>query len=229
MPRFVFLTLLLLCYTLQAQDMSKVHFVRASGEATIKAKPDRAQISIGVTTRGATAQAAAAQNASETAQVLQAVKGALGKSGDVKTTGYSIAPQYDYSNGHAPKLTGYETNNTVLVTEDDLSALGNIIDAATGSGATNINGIAFMLRDDTAVREKALEEAALRAKANAETIARALNVRVVGLLQAEPNEMPAVQPRPMAMMAARVPPATTPIESGDLDIHANVSVVLEVQ
>jgi len=220
----------MLSLTMQAQEISKVHFVRASGEVTIKAKPDRAQISIGVTTQAHTAQEASTQNANETTQVLDAIKRALGKNGEVKTTGYSISPQYDYSNGHAPKITGYQANNTVLVTDDDLSSLGSVIDSATGSGANNVNGISFTLRDDTAVRAQALQEAALRARANAETIARALNLRVTGVLQAEPTEMPVVQPRPMPMMSAMAKTAApTPIESGDIDIHANVTVVLEVQ
>lgn len=216
-------------FSAYAQDLSKVHFVRASGEATVTAKPDRAQISIGVVTRAPTAQAASAQNAQETMQVIQSLKSALGTNGNVRTTGYSISPQFDYSNqGHPPKVTGYEASNTVLVTEDDLPALGKVIDAATSAGANNINGISFMLRDDTAIRQKALVEATEKARANAETIARALNLHVTGVLQAEPTEMPVFHPMPTAMLAsAKAMP--TPIESGSLDVNARVTVVLQVE
>jgi uncharacterized protein len=212
-----------------AQDVSKVHFVKASGEATLTAKPDRAQITIGVVTRAATAQAAAAQNATETAQVIDSLKHSLGKSGDIRTTGYSISPQYDYSNGHPPKLTGYEASNSVLVTDDDLSTLANVIDAATASGANNINGISFTLRDETAVRQKALVEATDRARANAETIAHALNLHVTGVLQAEPTEMPVIRPMPMMAQAVQAKALPTPMEAGNLDITARVTVVLQVE
>jgi hypothetical protein len=230
MRRILILLVLPVC-SVCAQDISKVHFVRASGEATVTAKPDRAQISIGVVTRAATAQAASAQNATETTQVIDSLKSALGTNGEIKTTGYSISPQYDYSNqGHPPRVTGYEASNTVLVTDDDLSTLGKIIDAATSSGANNINGISFMLRDETPIRQKALTEATERARANAETIARALNLHVTGVLQAEPTEMPTFRPMPVAepmMAVAKAVP--TPIEAGNLNVNARVTVVLQVE
>ena len=227
--RPIFLLFVLALFPLYGQDMSKVHFVRASGEATVTAKPDRAQISIGVVTHAATAQAAAAQNAEETTQVIHSLKSALGANGDVKTTAYSISPQYDYGNqGHPPKLAGYEASNTVLATEDDLSSLGKVIDAATSSGANNINGISFTLRDENPVKQKALVEATDRARANAETIARALNLHVTGVLQAEPTEMPVFRPMPMAMQA-KIAAVATPIEAGNLDVSARVTVVLQVE
>ncbi|MBV8551505.1 MAG: SIMPL domain-containing protein [Acidobacteriaceae bacterium] len=231
MARAPFATLLLISCTIHAQDVSKAHFVRASGEATITAAPDRAQLSIAVTTRAATAQAASSQNASETARVIEALKHTLGRSGEVKTTGYSVSPQYKYAPGHSPELIGYETTNTVLVTTDELSSVGNIIDAATASGANTINGVSYTLRDDSEVRAKALSEATLKAKSNAEAIARALGVHVVGVLQAEPTQLPIVRPLPMQAMKASpmAEPAATPIEAGNLDIHATVTVVLEIQ
>ena len=145
----------------------------------------------------------------------------------VKTSNYSLAPQYDYTNGHAARLTGYDANNTVLVTVDDLPLLGKIIDSATTSGANSITGISFTLKDDTGVREQALRQAAIKARSNAETIARALNVQVVGILQAEPNDAtvgPIMRPMMMAMRKAE----PTPIETGNLEVHATVTVTLEV-
>jgi uncharacterized protein len=213
-----------------AQVPERVHFVRASGDATVTAKPDRAEITIGVTTRANTAAEASARNASQSTEVLKAMETALGSAGKVKTTGFSINAQYDYSNNHAPKLTGYECSNTVLVTVDDLSRVGKVIDAATASGANNINGIAFTLRDDSGPRAEALAAAAVKARANAEAIAKALNLRVGAVLQAQPEETPNVVRPAFAMRAMSVSaaPAPTPIEAGDLTIHAAVTVTLEV-
>ncbi len=230
MPRLFLCLFVLLASLLAAQDSPRPHFVRASGEAIISAKPDRAEVTIAVSTRAPTAQAASTQNASESLRVLSSIKQALGSGGQVKTSGYSLAPQFDYSNGHAPRLTGYEASNSVIVTVDELSLLGKVIDAATASGANNVNGISFTLRDSSAVREQALAEAAIRARANAEALAKALQVQVIGLLEAEPTETPVIRPlaksfraAPMAMQAA------TPIEAGDLDIRATVTVTLQVR
>jgi uncharacterized protein YggE len=232
MLRFSPFLMLLLASVLPAQESPRPHFVRASGEAVIHAKPDRAEVTIGVSSRANSAQAAASKNADESSQVQSAIKQALGSGGEVKTSGYSLSPQYDYSNGHAPRLTGYEANNTVTVTVDQLSLLGKVIDAATGTGATNINGVSFTLKDDSAVRQRALSEAATKARANAEALARALDVHVLGLLTAEPTEMPVVRPLAksfQAAPAAMAMRAETPIEAGDVDVRATVTVTLEVR
>ena len=226
------LALALLIPTMSAaQDLAKVHFVRATGEATITARPDRAQISIGVINQAPTAQAASAANATQTTQVIDAIKRTLGAGGELKTNGYSISPQYQYTNGRAPKITGYQASNTVLIIVNDLSLLGKVIDAASDSGANNINGISFSLKDDTDARNRALSEATQKARSAAEAIAKALNAHVVGVLQAETSEVPTFRPlgasfRAMAKDAAVAP---TPIEAGDLDIHATVTVTLELQ
>jgi len=213
----------------QTSEARRPPFVRASGEATVTAKPDRAQVTIGVASRASTASAAATQNAEDSTKLMAAIKQALGNGGDVKTSGYSLSPQYEYPQNHVPKLSGYEDSNTVTVTVDDLPRVGKVIDAATSTGATNINGISFLLKDDTAVRKQALVEAAKQARANGEALAGALGLEVVGVLEAEPTEVPIVRPKTMALMTARAaaPSAPTPVEAGELDIRASVTVVLQ--
>jgi len=213
----------------QTQPPERPHFVRASGEAVISAKPDRAQINIGVASQAPTAQAASAQNAEESTKVIAAIKQALGSAGSVKTSGYSLAPRYEYPQNHAPRLIGYEASNAVEVNVDELPLLGKVIDAATQAGANNINGVSFTLRDDAAVREQALSEAAKKARANAEALARALNLQPGAVLEAEPSEVPVVRPRPVGFVAMKAQAApATPVEAGDLDIRATVTVTLEV-
>jgi uncharacterized protein YggE len=234
LPRVTMVLLTSCCLAAAAQgSAAKVHFIRASGEATVHAKPDRVQISIGVVTQAPTAQAASAQNATQTSAVLDAVKRGLGSSGEIKTSGYSISPQYQYTNGRPPKITGYQASNTVLTTVNDLSLTGKVIDAANEAGANDITGISFSLRDDNAIRAQALAEAALKARSAAEAIAKALNVHIVAVLEADTTEAPIVRPmnKAFAMMAEGAPPprAPTPIEPGDLDVRASVTVSFEVQ
>jgi uncharacterized protein len=233
MLRSVVCPTVLLAAAMSAQEPPKLgHIVRASGEATVTAKPDRAQVTIAVLTQASTAQAASAKNATQTTQVLDAVKRALGANRQITTSGYSISPDFQYSKEGSPaKIIGYSASNTVLVTVDDLSVVGKIIDSATSAGANNINNIAFMLRNDEPVRAQALAEAAGRARASAEAIAKALNLHVVGIISAEATEAPTVRPlfaqaRATAEVHAGAP---TPVEPGTLDIHAGVVVTLQVQ
>ena len=214
----------------QAQDVANVHFIKASGVATIKVKPDQAEISIGVVTQAASAQAASAQNAAQTAATLAAVKNALGTLGEIQTSGYSVSPQFEYRNGLPPKITGYQTSNTVLVRVNDTSLAGKIIDAANAAGANNIIGISFSVRDESAVRNQALAEAAGKARSSAEAIAKALDATVLGVFRAETTEAPEIRLlRKNFAMATPGVSSSTPIESGDVEIQATVTVSLLIR
>jgi uncharacterized protein YggE len=82
MLRDLLCTFLLLASATVAQDTAKLaHVVRASGEATVTAKPDRAEITIGVLSQAASAQGASSQNAIQTTAVLDAVRRTLGAKG----------------------------------------------------------------------------------------------------------------------------------------------------
>lgn len=220
----------LLISPLLAQDRAALpHTVRSSAEATITAKPDCAQITIGVVTDATSARIAAAENATQTAQLLQTLKRVLNSRGDVKTTSYSISPQYQYTNGKPPKLTGYRAENAVLVTLDDLSRVGETIDSSTSSGANTISGVVFTLQNDEAVRNQVFAAAAVKARASAEAIARALKLQVLGILEAETAEAGRVRPTiAMESVAARAVP-TTPVETGTLEVRETVVVTLPVQ
>lgn len=204
--------------------------VRATGEATLTAKPDQARLSVGVITDAATAEEAMQKNATQTTMVLDALKKIVASNGEIKTSNYSVSPQYKYEQGHSPEITGYQASNTVEVTLNDLSLIGKVIDGAGHAGSNNINSIAFTLKNDQAVREKVIAEATRQARANAEAIAQALNVRVVGLASAETVEAGNPRPmQPMFAMARQAMPAPTPVETGTLEVHATVSVTLEVE
>ncbi len=203
--------------------------VRASGEASVSAKPDRVRIDIGVVTQASTAEAAASRNAAQTTAVLSKLKSILGPAGSLRTANYSLNPELHYApNGGSPTVTGYSANNTVQLTLDDLALAGKALDAATAAGSNSINGIQFLLKDDSSVHAEALRQATLKAKSNAETIAGAMGLHIVRLVTAEAEGM--APPRMfesmgMAQSAARVP---TPVESGSIDVRATVTVTVEV-
>lgn len=207
-------------------------FVRATGEGVVDVKPDQATISIGVVTQASTAAAAGSQNASQVATVLDRVKAEVGTKGEVRTSGYSVNPNYNYPsgpNGGAPKIVSYSASNTVTVRLDDIAIVGRIVDTAMSAGANNIHGIQFSVKDEQGVRALALKQAAQNARAAAEAIAGALGMRVVRVHAAETGAPSFVRPMQenaaprMAAMAA----APTPVEPGNVQVHATVTVTLE--
>lgn len=227
------LTSTVLACLLSAPALSQqapVSSIRVSGAAQVTAKPDRVQIDIGVTTRADRSADAGAENARQVDAVLTAVKKAAGPTAALKTVNYSLSPNYKYQAGHEPLITGYSASNLVQVTLDDLTKISNVIDAAGQSGANQVQGIQFTLRDQDAVRADALRKAALKARGDADVLAAALGLKVVRVLSVEDSGAPQF-PRMRAMSVAAAPLAAkvdTPVESGTLEIAADIVLTVEV-
>jgi uncharacterized protein YggE len=227
------LLLLLLPAVLFAQQETgrlPQHVIRATGEATVNAKPDQARISIGVTTQSQVAQDAVTKNAEKSTAIMSALKSVISGNGEMRTTNYSVSPEYKYEQNHAPVITGYTANQTVEATLNDITLVGKLIDASTKAGANNINQIEFTLKDGESVKAQAIAKATVAARTNAETIAKALGVGISGVAWAETTESSAVRPLAVPMMKmAMAADQSTPIESGNLQVHASVTVALQVQ
>jgi uncharacterized protein YggE len=211
-----------------APDKTGRSYIRATGEATVSAKPDRAKLDIGVVTQAANAQNAAAQNATQTESMVAALRKSLGAAAEIRTSGYSLTPNFRYAkDGGQPTLIGYTASNTVEIVTNDLANVGKVIDAGTQAGANNVRGLEFQLKDEAPVRAQALAEAARKARASAEAMAAALGLKVVRVLSAEEGGPPQVI-RPMRAMAMNAAASPTPIESGNIQVQASVTVTMEV-
>jgi uncharacterized protein len=215
----------------ESSDKQGPPTIRVSGEATITAKPDQAEISIGVMTQATTGQAASSQNAQKQDAVIAELRKILGAGAEIKTIGYSLSPNYRYpKEGGQPSISGYTASNVVQVKTGDLAQVGKAIDAATQSGANTVNSLRFTLKDDDAVRLQALREAAVNARSKADAIAAALKVKIVRVLRVDEGGQ-AVRPIYAQAEMARTSmagAAPTPVEPGTLDIQASVSLVVEI-
>ena len=203
--------------------------IRVTGEATVTVQPDQARIDIGVTTQAQTAQAAAADNAQRLETALAELRRALGAGAEIKTAGYSLNPDYRYpKEGGRPTITGYTATNVVRVTLNDLTRVGQAIDAATQSGANQVQRLQFMLKDEQAAQSQALRAAALKAKAQADALAQALGLKIVRVLSVV-ESTGGVQPimRDVALARAEAA-ASTPVEPGTIEAHATVTLTVEI-
>jgi uncharacterized protein YggE len=119
------------------------------------------------------------------------------------------------------------------VTLDDLKLVASVVDTAIGAGATQIQGVNFSLKNDAAVRAQALADATRKAYAGAEAIAKALNLSITGVLQAQTGAEQAVAPQPKYMFSSaqsvEVTNVNTPIEPADIEVNVTVTVTLEVR
>ncbi len=203
--------------------------IRVSGEATVTAKPDQAEINIGVLTQAATGQAAATQNAQKQDAVLSELRKLLGAAADIKTISYSLSPNYRYpKEGGQPTIAGYTASNIVRVKTNDLTQVGKVIDIATQSGANTVQSLRFTLKDEQGVRSQALREAAIKARAKADALASALGLKIVRVLHVDEGGVSMPIPMNVRAMSAEGNVAQTPVESGTIDVHATVTLTVEI-
>ena len=203
--------------------------IRVSAHATVQASPDQAEVDIGVVTRAARSQSASAENAAQSNRVFAAVRKLLGGDANIRSAAYSIRPVYSQPrpDDSSPMVTGYEVRNIVRVTLNDVMQIDEVIDAATAAGANRVDGVRFSLRDEAQARADAMRRAAAAARAQAETLASALGVRVVRVLSAS-EETPPIRPFAEVSALQRDGQPATPIEIGPIDISATVTLVVEV-
>lgn len=218
-------------YGQPAPDRPRPPSITVTGEATIGAEPDQAEIDIGVTTQARNAPEAAKENAERLARVLAQIKKLLARGDEAKTSRYTLAPNYRYPQGGKPEIVGYTATNILRITTAKLDDVGKIIDVAMQSGANNINRLVFTLKDEESVRLDALRQAAAKAKAKAEAIAASLGLKVLRIASVNESErffQPILRQMPMARGEAMAVQAPTPVEPGTVEVRSTVSLTAEV-
>jgi len=201
--------------------------ITVNGEAMISAEPDQAQIDIGVVTQARSAPEASKENAERLSRVLAEVKKLLGKGNEVKTSGYSLTPNYRYPQGGKPEIVGYTASNIVRIKTNTLDLVGRLIDASMQAGANNINRLVFTLKDEQAAQLEALRQASAKAKIKAEAIAASMGLKIVKISSITEGER-TIQPIYRARAESLAAQAPTPIEPGTVEVRSTVSLTAEV-
>ena len=220
-----------------SSNTSRVTRVAVTGETSMKAQPDSAVVVLSVITQGAQAFDAQQDNARKSDAVIHALQASAGASPEIKTSDYSLRPQYDERYNKLPKIIGYEARNSVMVTMSDLSKVGAVIDAASRAGANSVENVSFILRDNSPARGQALAEASRQAMSKAQSIAQSMGGRVVRVVEEQEagaaNAMPdsrAMSNAYEAISANRMMLAkATPVESGPLNVSSRVQLLVEIE
>lgn len=213
----------------------KLTRVTVAGEAEAKVAPDTALITFSVVTQNSQAVTAQQENARKSEAVKQSVQTiAAGAKSEIKTADYSLQPEQDYG-GKMPKIVGYTARNSVTVSIADLNQVGAVIDSATKAGANSVEGVSFVLREDSPAHGEALNLASRQAMAKAEAIASSLGGRVVrvvetheaGIQPYENNDYKLISNSNSTTSLNRS--YTTPIASGSLNVRSQVVLTVDIE
>jgi uncharacterized protein YggE len=203
--------------------------VAVSGRGEAPGTPDVLRLDLSITTSGTSAGQALDRSSALMSKVLKALKDKGTKKADIRTSGLSLQPNYDYRNGKQ-RITGYSASNSVAATLRDLSKAGAVIQAAVTAGgdASRLDGVRLDLDSDKAVVAAARTAAFADAKAKAEAYAKAAgrDLGPVTLVTENVNPAQPIDMRQAFSYAASAPAALpVPVEPGSATVGVTVQVV----
>ena len=230
--------LLGISYGASAQGLgdSNRNLILTEGVGEVTGQNDSARISIAVLTEGRNLEKVSSENAGKTKALLKVIKGLDVRNLKVETSNYRVTPQKDYK-ARPPKIEGYQVYNAIQVTlegfgPEDLSGnVSRIIGKALESGANDVSQISFYIKNKGPLEKEAITQATREAIDRANTLAKAAGVKLKRIvsLSTHPLHIP---PTPMlrtAEMRVKEDAAAPPIEAGESQIRARVSLVYEIE
>jgi uncharacterized protein YggE len=203
----------------------------ATGEATVRVKPDGVIVTAGTVVQAATANEAQTGLSERVAKLLERAKALAIADGDMRSVGYRIDPQYAYEQRKAPRLTGFQATQQIALTIHGTDGVGKVLDALVQADGANMANVAFTLLDaknaQANAREQAIQDALAKAKAMAKTagvqLGRVISVSDVGLTPIVDGNIYA------AMSRTTLSEAPQPqLPTGELEVVVRVQLQFEI-
>ncbi len=203
--------------------------ISVSGTGRAALPPDIATVTVGVVQDGSTVAAVRSAAATTMRDVLAALRAAGVADRDVRTSGLSLGPRYEYPTSGGQTLVGYELRNSVVARLRDLDRVSDAIDGALAAGASSLDGLTFDVEDRAAAEGAARAAAVADALAKASALAQAAGAEIGSVLAISEGspDVPA-PPRPMFRMAAMADASPTPVEAGESEIVVSVNIVVAI-
>lgn len=200
--------------------------LQVSATGTAEAVPDEARITLGVSTTGATAGAASAENSAVMARLAEALV-ALGLTADDIQTRSVTLNRLDYG----PDRGRYQAANTVEVRVRDVARAGAAIAAATEAGGNVVAGPDLRVTDPSASDNRAYAAAYRAARGRADAYAEAADLRVKRVLAIRdgPTNVSPVyglrQGRELTVQTAAPPPVVMQgVNTREVQVHVDFAL-----
>jgi hypothetical protein len=221
------------CVPAAAQNADRPQpVIVASGEAIVRVAPDRVWVTIAAESRGPAPRDAQRQNADAMNAVLAKIKSSGIPADAIQTAGFTLQPEYDMVSGRRV-FRDYVVRNQVVVRVDALEKAGDILASAVATGATSVSNVRFDLKDHAAAERDALREAVRDARGRVDAMAAGAGVQIDRIVRIDEQRRPYVQPMAMAgataAMGMRAEAPTVPLEAGELQIVAQVTLTASIR
>ena len=207
--------------------------IHASGYGVAAGIPDIVALSLGVEATAKTVSEARNGAARAFDAIVAALRGAGVADDDIRTTQFSIHPQYEYRN-NGQELTGFQVLNSLSVTLRDVDAAGDVVDRAVEAGGdlTRVRGVSFRVEDTAALEREARISALRDAVEKADLYAEQLGVSrgaLISVSESSSDPYPLAFAESRAMSDFSIANASTEFFAGEFEVAIRVQVVFGIQ
>lgn len=216
-------------------------YITVSGTGEAVAVPDLATFSFSSNEVAKTVNVARDAAAVSINKAIDILKKSNIAESDIKTTGYSIAPKYEYNTGDCniyrcaggkQIFIGYEVSQTIQVKVRDINKVGQLFADISASGVKNVGDISFTVESQELLKSQARNEAISKARKQADDLADSLGVKLVRISSfneggAYPMPYYAKGGDMMEIASASSPAPSIP--AGEQKIVSNVSITYQIR
>lgn len=205
----------------------------AGADGKYEAAPDTAVVQFNISAHADTAKDAydlASKQAEQTRQIMRN-NGIDPKTAQIGS--YSIQPMYDWKTAKR-KLVGYQVGTNVALKVKDFAKIGPITQQLADTAVSESQSINYTLENMEDAKSKAVEDAYRRARAAADSLARAAGRSVSDLSYASVDTFENVRPVPivaraMAVQAQAAPAPTEEFTPQTVTVTAHVNALFTLK
>lgn len=219
-------------FAVTSVSTTKTDVFSVSGEGEESAIPDTANIHLGITNTNTSI--ANAQNQTNTVinKITSDLKNLGVEENNMKTTNYSVNPDYNYSDGQQ-RINGYTVSANIAAKVSPIDKLNQVIDIAVRDGANTIGGIQFIVNDELLekLKQQARKEAIANAKKKAKDLANESGIILGRIINVSETGGPNPIPVPFYGRAESLPLTSEPtrIEPGQSTITSTITLSYEIR
>jgi uncharacterized protein YggE len=206
--------------------------VTVVGEGHVSVVPDQLTFNLGVDLTRSDLDTALGDTNTAMQHVIDTLTAQGVAKKDISTTDLEMNPVYARGHGQPPAITGYEVTQTITVVVEDLTNASKVVTAAVEAGGTGVqlNGLQLQVGDPDAALKPARTAAYQQAKAKAEEYAADAGSQLGEVVKvSEISDQPVFSDSPYASADSASAPAGVPIQPGQDQLTAQVTVVFALQ
>ena len=210
-------------------NTNKSDLFQTQGTGKAAAAPDQAIINLGITKNSSSVLEAKEKTNQAAKKIINGLKSLGISEKDIKTTNYSINPNYSFSE-NTQKITGYSVSQNFEV-KVPIEKTNQAIDSAAENGANLVGNISFTLNDEKRLEleNKARREAVEIAKKKAQGLSKASGIRLGKIINV--SESFGDFPRPILLGSDKAQGSaenqTTNITPGETSVEISVTLTYE--